>query len=56
MKRNCKATLNVFFKNKKFDDDKKLYLHDNFFESNQNFTAKHVNIPGFFKDLCSKFA
>ena len=30
LKRNCKATLKVFEK-KYFDDDKKFYLHDNFF-------------------------
>ena len=55
LKRYCETTLNVFFKNFKlfknlwkkfkkfkkkiFDDDKKIYLHDKFFESNQNFTS-----------------
>ena len=38
-KRYCKATLNVFFKIKIFDDDKKFYLLDKFFVSNRNFTA-----------------
>ena len=34
LKRNCKATLNVFFKKKKFDDDKKFHTQDKFFVSN----------------------
>ena len=37
--RYCKATLNVFLSKKIFDDDKKFYLHDKFFVSNQKFTA-----------------
>ena len=32
-KRYCKATLNVLFKKKKFDDDKNFYRHDKFFVS-----------------------
>ena len=39
LKRYCKATLNLFFKKKKFDDEKKIYLHDNFFVFYQNSTA-----------------
>ena len=39
LKRYCKAALNVFFKKKKIDDDKKFFLHDKFLESNLNFTA-----------------
>ena len=38
MKRYCKATLNVFYNKKNFDDDKKSYLYERFFMSNQNFT------------------
>ena len=44
LKRYCKTALIVFFKKKNFDDDKKFYLHDKFFVSNWNFTAKHVKI------------
>ena len=57
MKRNCKGTLNVLFK-KKIKDDKKFNLKNNFFISNQNFTAKHVKVvknTRFFKAFCSKF-
>ena len=39
LKRYCKATLNVFFKKKKIDDDKKFNLNDKFFVSSRNFTA-----------------
>ena len=39
LKRNFKATLKVFFKKKKIDDDKKIYLYDKLFESIRNFTA-----------------
>ena len=35
--RYLKASLNVFFNKKFFDDDKKLCLYDKFFVSNQNF-------------------
>ena len=31
MKRNCKATLNVFFKKNKFDDDKRFHLQNEYF-------------------------
>ena len=34
---------------------KMFYLYDRFFESNQNFTTKHVKIvkiPGFCSDFC----
>ena len=37
-----------------FDDDKKFYLHDIFFMSNRNFSAKNVKIvknSRFFKDF-----
>ena len=37
-------------KKKKIDDDKNLLLYGRFFDSNQNFTTKHVKIvqiPGF---------
>ena len=34
-----KRYFNVFLKKKIFDDDKKFYLCDKFFVSNQNFTA-----------------
>ena len=51
----------MFFNKKFFDDDKNiLYTYDIFFESNRNFTTKHVKvlkIPGFsrfFNDFCSK--
>ena len=52
LKRYCKATLNVFLTRKIFDDAKIFYLCDRFFESNRNFTTKHVKIvkiPGFLK-------
>ena len=39
LKRNYKATLNVFFKKKFFDDDRKIYSKDKFSVLNQNFTA-----------------
>ena len=39
LKRYCKATLNVFFKKKMFDDDKKFYLQDKFFVLKWNLTA-----------------
>ena len=39
MKKYCEATLNVFFKQKNFDNYKKFYLHGNFFVSHRNFTA-----------------
>ena len=42
LKRHCKTILNVFFKKKIFDDDKKIYLQDRFFVSKQNFITKHV--------------
>ena len=44
LKRYCKATLNMFFNEKNFDDDKNFYLYDRFFESNQNFTTEQVKI------------
>ena len=47
LKRYCKATLNMFFNKKIFDDDKSFYLYDRFFESNQNFTTVHVKIDKF---------
>ena len=59
LKRYCKAILNVFLYQKKFDDDKKkIYLYDRFFVSNRNFTSfyvKIVKISSFFNDLNSKF-
>ena len=39
LKKYCKATLNVFFKKKIFDYNKKVYLKDKFSVSNQHFTA-----------------
>ena len=33
---------------KNFDDDKKSYLYDNFFLSNQNFATEHVKNSRFF--------
>ena len=42
LKRYYKVTLNVFFNKKTFDDDKKSYLYDKFFVSNQNFTTEDV--------------
>ena len=44
MKKNCRATLNVFKEKKKFKDYKKFYLHKFVFVSNQNFTAKHAKV------------
>ena len=35
-----------------FDDEKKFYLYDRFFQTNRNFTTEHVKImkiPGFSK-------
>ena len=58
LKRYSKATLNVFFDKKFFDDDKIFYLYDRFFVSNRNFTTEHVKIvknskffPGFWPKL-----
>ena len=34
----------MWFKKKIFDDNKKIYLYDRFFVSNQNFSTKHVKI------------
>ena len=39
LKRYCKVTLNVFLKEICFYYDKKIYLHDKIFMSNQSFTA-----------------
>ena len=39
MERYCKITLNKFFIKKNFHYDKKIFLYDRFFVSNQNFTA-----------------
>ena len=39
LKRYCKETLIVFLRKKFFDYDKKNFLHDKIFVSNQNFTA-----------------
>ena len=50
LKRYCKATLNMFFNKKIFDDD-----NDIFFESNRNSTTKNVKmvkISGFFCLSC----
>ena len=44
MKRYCKATLNMFFNKKNFDDHKKPYLYDIFFVSSLNFTTEHAKI------------
>ena len=57
LKRYCKATLNMFFNEKTFDDDNLFYLYDKFFESNRNFTIKHVKIVKIlgFSRLFSKF-
>ena len=44
MKRYCKVTLNKFFKDKVFNEDKKSYLYNRFFVLNQNLTTKHIKI------------
>ena len=42
----------MFFIKKNSDDDKKSYLFDRFFVSNQNFTTENVKV---IKDSFSKF-
>ena len=55
-KRHSKASLNMFFIKKIWRIH--FFIYDRRFESNRNFTTKHVKnviIPGFSSDFCSKF-